>query len=85
MEGLCSSPILRNFQEPHGVTSQKTPFFSEGVQSPAGEVRKGTQSMICRQLLRNVNVNGYITPVRTSQETHYVSTTEPSQLMQCKI
>jgi hypothetical protein len=28
---------------------------------------------------------GYKTPVRTSQETHYVSTTESSQLMLCKI
>jgi hypothetical protein len=28
---------------------------------------------------------GYRTPVRTSQETHYVSTTESSQLMLCKI
>jgi hypothetical protein len=28
---------------------------------------------------------GYKYPVRTSQETHYVSTTEPSQLMLCKI
>jgi hypothetical protein len=28
---------------------------------------------------------GYKTPVRTSQETHYFSTTESSQLMLCKI
>jgi hypothetical protein len=28
---------------------------------------------------------GYKTPVRTSQETHYVSTTEFSQLMLCTI
>jgi hypothetical protein len=28
---------------------------------------------------------GYKTPVRTSQETHYVSATEHSQLMLCKI
>jgi hypothetical protein len=28
---------------------------------------------------------GHTTPVRTSQETHYVSTTESSQLMLCKI
>jgi hypothetical protein len=28
---------------------------------------------------------GYKNPVRTSQETHYVSTTEPSKLMLCKI
>jgi hypothetical protein len=28
---------------------------------------------------------GHKTPVRTSQETHYVSTTESSQLMLCKI
>jgi hypothetical protein len=28
---------------------------------------------------------GYKTPVRTSQETHYVSATETSQLMPCKI
>jgi hypothetical protein len=28
---------------------------------------------------------GYKTPVRTSQETHYVSTTEPSQLMLRKV
>jgi hypothetical protein len=28
---------------------------------------------------------GYKTPVRTSQETHYFSTTETNQLMLCKI
>jgi hypothetical protein len=28
---------------------------------------------------------GYKTPVRTSQETHYVSVTEPGPLMLCKI
>jgi hypothetical protein len=28
---------------------------------------------------------GYKNPVRTSQETHYVSTTESIQLMLCKI
>jgi hypothetical protein len=28
---------------------------------------------------------GYKDPVRTSQETHYVSATEPSQLMLCKM
>jgi hypothetical protein len=28
---------------------------------------------------------GYISPVRNSQETHYVSATESSQLMLCKI
>jgi hypothetical protein len=28
---------------------------------------------------------GYKNPVRTSQETHYVSVTKPSQLMLCKI
>jgi hypothetical protein len=28
---------------------------------------------------------GYENPVRTSQETHYVSVTETSQLMPCKI
>jgi hypothetical protein len=28
---------------------------------------------------------GYKNPVRTSQETHYISTTETSQLMLCKI
>jgi hypothetical protein len=28
---------------------------------------------------------GYQNPVRTSQETHYVSATDPSQLMLCKI
>jgi hypothetical protein len=28
---------------------------------------------------------GYKTPVRTSQETHYVSATEPSRVMLCKI
>jgi hypothetical protein len=28
---------------------------------------------------------GYKNPVRTSQETHYVSATEPSRLMLCKI
>jgi hypothetical protein len=28
---------------------------------------------------------GYKTPVRTSQETYYVSATEYSQLMRCKI
>jgi alpha-N-acetylglucosamine transferase len=28
---------------------------------------------------------GYKNPVRTSQETYYISTTQPSQLMLCKI
>jgi hypothetical protein len=28
---------------------------------------------------------GFINPVRTTQETHYVAATEPSQLMLCKI
>jgi hypothetical protein len=28
---------------------------------------------------------GYKTPVHTSQETHYVSATESSQLMLCKV
>jgi hypothetical protein len=28
---------------------------------------------------------GYKNPVRTSQEAHYVSATEPSRLMLCKI
>jgi hypothetical protein len=28
---------------------------------------------------------GYKNPVRTSQETHYISPTEPSLLMLCKI
>jgi hypothetical protein len=28
---------------------------------------------------------GYKSPVRTSQETHYISTTESSRLMLCKI
>jgi hypothetical protein len=28
---------------------------------------------------------GYKTPVRTSQETHYLSVTESSRLMLCKI
>jgi hypothetical protein len=28
---------------------------------------------------------GYKNPVRTSQETHYISVTESSQLMLCKI
>jgi hypothetical protein len=30
-------------------------------------------------------LRGYKNPVRTSQETHYFSPTEPSQLMPCKI
>jgi hypothetical protein len=30
-------------------------------------------------------VMGYKKPVHTSQETHYISTTEPSRLMLCKI
>jgi hypothetical protein len=30
-------------------------------------------------------VLGYKTPVRTSQETHYFSATESSQLLLCKI
>jgi hypothetical protein len=28
---------------------------------------------------------GYKNPVRTSQETHYVSATEPSRLLLCKV
>jgi hypothetical protein len=35
--------------------------------------------------MKNVVFWGYKTPARTSQETHYVSATEPSRLMLCKI
>jgi hypothetical protein len=52
------------------------------LQSPASKcyVRRlqGDDYEECRLL-------GYRNPIRTSQETHYVSATEPSQLMLCKI
>jgi hypothetical protein len=35
--------------------------------------------------MKNVVFLGYKNPLRTSQETHYVSATEFSQLMLCKI
>jgi phosphomannomutase len=35
--------------------------------------------------MKNVAFWGYMNLVGTSQETHYVSATEPSQLMLCKI
>jgi hypothetical protein len=35
--------------------------------------------------MKNGRFLGYKNPVRTSQETHYVSTTESSQLMLCTI
>jgi hypothetical protein len=35
--------------------------------------------------LKNAFLLGYKTPVHTSQETHYVSATELSRLMLCKI
>jgi hypothetical protein len=43
---------------------------------------------VCRRILvswyQECRLLGYNNPVRTSQETHYVSTTECSQLMLCK-
>jgi hypothetical protein len=44
-------------------------------------------SVLTRATRRNIPEDGslYINPVRTSQETHYVSETEPSRLMLCKI
>jgi hypothetical protein len=35
--------------------------------------------------IKNAVFKEYNNPVRTSHETHYVSATEPSQLMLCKI
>jgi hypothetical protein len=40
----------------------------------------GFRSCDCEECLL-----GYKNPVRTSQETHYISTTEPDRLMLCKI
>jgi hypothetical protein len=52
------------------------------LQSSAGYVRfgvlNGSDYEECRLL-------GYNNPIRTSQETHYVSATEHSRLMVCKI
>jgi hypothetical protein len=41
--------------------------------------------MISRFNLEECRLLGYKTPVRTSQETHYVTATEPTRLMLCKI
>jgi hypothetical protein len=49
------------------------------AQEPLYDLRfRGGDYEECRLL-------GYKNPVRTSQETHYVSATESSQLMLCKI
>jgi hypothetical protein len=61
-----------------------------------GALSSSETSVLTRVIWRNI-AEGYIlhshrrenlkskTPVRTSQETHYVSTTEHSQVMLCKI
>jgi hypothetical protein len=52
---------------------------------------ESNQSMLCKIWgfhggdYEECRLLGYKNPVRTSQETHYVSTTETSQLMLCKI
>jgi hypothetical protein len=62
-------------------------------------VRQGTATLFCNSRqdtsckiwgfhggdYEECRLLGYKTPVRTSQETHYVSATESSQLMLCKI
>jgi hypothetical protein len=48
---------------------------------------EGSQAMpfVPPVTMKNVDFWDIRTPVRTSQETHYVSVTEPRQLMLCKI
>jgi hypothetical protein len=75
---VCSKLIL-NPMKCLGRTCKKKMKFFETKACPCkiwgfhgGDYEK------CRLL-------GYKNPVRTSQETHYVSATEPSRLMLCKI
>jgi hypothetical protein len=44
-----------------------------------------TQFVLHRRHITSPLQSGYKIPVCTSQETHYISTTESSQLMLCKI
>jgi hypothetical protein len=66
-------------------TSKETYFVSATVNVVAGK-----QSLFITKTLRNTQIHCegrmqcstiYIKPVRTSQETHYVSATESNQLM----
>jgi hypothetical protein len=101
-------PKRRFLQEPHGVTSQKTPFFivktSNLTRSTPFAAWERTIRLVCNSCKRELErvqtckilgfhggdyeecrLLGYKNPVRASHETHYVSATESSRLMLCKI
>jgi hypothetical protein len=64
-------------------------YIEEAVDrsSNIGLLYKLQELTVCMSLkkLEECRLLGYENPVRTSQETHYVSATEPSWLMLCKI
>jgi hypothetical protein len=49
------------------------------------ELATGSRNSFVSRDYEECRLLGYKNPVRTSQETHYISTTESSQLMLCKI
>jgi hypothetical protein len=65
------------FSEDHFCWSTITQFLSDSFLYKIWDFHSSDYEE-CRLL-------GYKNPVRTSQETHYVSATETSQLMLCKI
>jgi hypothetical protein len=67
-----------------GLTPERPEVISQVVQSLLCSLRLGNLK-IGRGTREECGLLGYRNPVRTSQETHYVSATEPSQLMLCKI
>jgi hypothetical protein len=76
----CSSAILVP-RPPVGTDESKPKAgaqLSENRRFSVDELQEMSSYEECRLL-------GYKNPVRTSQETHYFSTTESSQLMLCKI
>jgi hypothetical protein len=90
---LSSSVLQRNlyFWNLFSQNINGTVDLCRLMEFPEGDEESKTTHCVVRfegfaaVTMKNVSFLGYKTPVRTSQETHYVSATEPSQLMQCKI
>jgi hypothetical protein len=81
LKATAYSGVGRNLQNLHIAIKKSTVFWAVLLCTLARESHVLEEHVAfeeCRLL-------GYKKPVRTSQETHYVSATESSQLMLCKI
>jgi hypothetical protein len=81
-------PILESCLLGFPYGSQRCANIAKLVTFTQGNARTEERWLFLLQYTKHVEecrLLGYETPVRTSQETHYVSATEPSRLMLYKI